>query len=161
MAGFHIRDKVFDTATPVGFLLPFLVAALIGWAIYAHSKPVAAPLNQETAPSGKVTVTTPALPPTAEEVDAADAAILAYCTSDLRADTGCSLVADSNQTAPGFVLSGLHMTGQFAVDGAGTDGLALAKGSGSSWHVVWVGQQCIPQEIATQNRVPAALTICP
>jgi len=146
--------------TVVGFLLPIALATLIGLAIYAHSKPIQSAVTQTTDPSGGVTATAPAEPPTAAEVATADQAILGYCDNDLRQDTSCTLVPNSNVTAPGFVESGLKLSGTFATDGASPVGLALAKGSGTSWSVIWVGQTCIPQDTATQNAVPSSLNIC-
>lgn len=152
--------KHFDPMVFVGFLLPVALAVLIGLAIHAHSRPISAPVTQTTNSSGGVTATAPANLPTTGEISAANSAILTYCSNDLRSDTSCSLVANSNKTAPGFVESGLQMTGHFATDGNSSQGLALAKGSGGTWTVVWVGQNCIPQDIASQNAVPSSLNIC-
>jgi hypothetical protein len=153
-------EKKFDPVTVVGFLIPVLLAILIGVAIRAHSRPIQAPLTQTTNFSGGVTSTAPVNPPTADEVAAANDAILAYCRNDLRQDTSCGLVANSNKTAPGFVVSGLQMNGHFASDGNSSQGIALAKGSGSTWSVIWVGQSCIPQDVANQYAVPGSLGVC-
>lgn len=155
-----ILKKLMDPAVIIGFLIPIGLAVLIGLAIQAHSKPIQDPLSQTTNASGGVTATAPVNPPTAAEVSAADAAILTYCSNDLRQDTSCLLVPNSNATAPGFVEAGLKMSGQFATDGNSSAGLALAKGGGNTWSVVWVGQNCIPQDVATQNNVPSSLSIC-
>ena len=152
--------KKFDPVVVIGFLIPVFLAALIGLAIRAHSRPIQSPLTQTTNFSGGVTSTAPANPPTADEIAAANAAILAYCRNDLRQDTSCGLVANSNKTAPGFVVSGLQMSGHFASDGSSAEGMALAKGSGSTWSVVWVGQNCIPLDIANQYAVPSSLNVC-
>ncbi|HUB93847.1 MAG TPA: hypothetical protein VMB52_05075 [Verrucomicrobiae bacterium] len=154
------KGKHFDPATLVGFMIPIAFATLVGALIYAHANPIKAPVAQQTNASGSVTATTPVDPPTATEIATANQIILSYCSSDLRADTSCALVGNSTTTAPGFVETGLKMNGTFATDGASTNGLALAKGSGSSWAVVWVGQGCIPQDIATEYAVPSSLNIC-
>ena len=149
--------------TLVGFLIPIGFATLIGLAIYAHSKPISLPESQTTNASGGVTSTAPINPPTAAEVATANAVILAYCQNDLRQDTSCALIPNSNATAPGFVESGLKMSGTFAAadtEGAAPEGMALAKGSGSSWSVVWVGQSCIPSDIASENGVPSSMDVC-
>jgi hypothetical protein len=153
----------FDPMIAVGFLLPIAFATLIGLAIYAHSKPIQMPESQTTNASGGVTATAPVSTPTATQVAAANAAILSYCENDLRQDTSCALIPNSDTTAPGFVESGLRMTGSFATsdtEGASPVGLALAKASGSSWSVVWVGQNCIPSDVASENAVPSSLNIC-
>lgn len=152
--------KQFDPVTLVGFLIPVGLAVLIGLIIHAYSQPIPAPLRQETSPSGNVTATTPVNPPTNAEIAAANQAILDYCSNDLRKDTGCSLIAGSTLTAPGFVETGLKMSGSFAADGTSAQGLALAKGSGNSWAVVWVGQNCVPTDVASQNSVPGSLKVC-
>jgi hypothetical protein len=152
--------KSFDPMTIVGFLLPIVFAMLIGFAIRAHSRPIQSPLAQNTNPSGGVTSTAPVNPPSSDEVAAADNAILSYCRNDLRQDTSCGLIANSNKTAPGFVESGVQMSGHFAADGSSAEGLALAKGSGSTWSVIWVGQNCLPQDIANQYAVPDTLSVC-
>src|SRR5882762_7584071 len=85
-------QKRFDVVTLLGFLVPFALAVLIGILIHTHSKPIPAPLTQTTNPSGGVTATAPASPPSASEIVTANAAILAYCSSDLRQDTSCALV---------------------------------------------------------------------
>lgn len=149
-----------DPMTVVGFLVPMALAILVGLAIHARSKPISAPVHQTTNASGNVTATTPVNLPTSDEVAAANQAILAYCSSDLRQDVSCALVPNSSTTAPGFVETGLRMSGSFATDGSSSEGLALASGSGSSWSVVWVGQNCIPKDVASQNAVPSSLTIC-
>jgi len=153
-------NKRFDPVTVVGFLIPVALAVLIGLVISARSRPITQPLRQTTDASGSVTATTPVNQPTAAEVSAANQAILNYCSSDLRADTSCALIPDSSSTAPGFVETGLKMSGSFATDGTSPNGLALAKGSGNSWSVVWVGQSCIPKDIAAQNAVPGSLNVC-
>jgi len=152
--------KRFDPMTIVGFLVPIALATLTGLAIYAHSRPIQSAITQTTDPSGGVTATTPVNPPTAAEVAVADQTILAYCDNDLRQDTSCAITPNSNVTAPGFVESGLKLSGTFATDGASPTGLALAKGSNTSWTVVWIGQSCIPQDVATENAVPSSLNIC-
>ncbi|HEY4160934.1 MAG TPA: hypothetical protein VGM08_02635 [Candidatus Saccharimonadales bacterium] len=150
----------FNPVTIMGFLIPVALAVLIGLIIGARSRPITQPVQQTTDASGSVTATAPVNQPTAAEVSAANQAILNYCSSDLRADTSCSLLANSTKTAPGFVETGLKLSGTFAVDGASPNGLALAKGSGSSWSVVWVGQSCVPKDVASQNAVPGTLNIC-
>jgi hypothetical protein len=152
--------KRFDPMTMVGFLIPIALTTLIGLAIYAHSKPIQSAVTQTTDPSGGVTATAPADPPTAAEVAVANQAILSYCDNDLRQDTSCTLVPNTNVTAPGFVESGLKLSGTFATDGASPVGLALTKGSGTSWSVIWIGQTCIPQDVATENSVPSSLNVC-
>ena len=152
--------KSSDPLAVLGFLIPIALAVLIGLAIHAHSRPIQAPVAQTTNPSGGVTSTAPADPPTADEISAANTAILSYCSNDLRQDTSCALVPNSVKTAPGFVESGLQMSGHFATDGTSSQGLALAKGSGGSWSVVWVGQNCIPADMASQNAVPSSLNVC-
>jgi hypothetical protein len=154
-----VRERV-DPITLLGFTIPILLAVLIGMLIRAHSNPITAPLKQTTNATGTVTSTTPVNPPTADEVAAANQAILNYCSSDLRQDTSCQLIPNSTATVPGFVETGVKMSGSFANDGATPNGLALAKGSGTSWSVVWVGQNCIPQDVASQNAVPKSLTVC-
>jgi len=156
-----IAKKIADPLVVVGFLIPIALAVLIGLVVHAHSKPIQAPVAQTTNASGGVTSTAPANPPTPDEVNAANAAILSYCSNDLRQDTTCSLVAGSDKTAPGFVESGLKMSGHFATDGTSSEGLALAKGSGSTWSVIWVGQNCVPGDVASQNAVPSSLNVCP
>jgi len=163
LASLFSTKKPFDPMTLIGFLMSIGLAVLIGMAIYAHSKPIQIPVTQTTNASGAVTSTAPVNPPTAAEVAAANAAILSYCQNDLRQDTSCALIANSDQTAPGFVESGLKMSGTFAssaTDGTSPVGLALAKGSGATWSVVWVGQNCIPPDTASQNEVPSSLNIC-
>lgn len=155
-----IAKKGFDSAVIAGFLLPALVAVLIGLAIRAHSRPIQTPMAQTTDSSGSVTATAPVNLPTAAEIAAANAAVLAYCENDLRQDTSCALVLGTDTTAPGFVEAGLKLDGHFATDGNSSQGLALAKGSGDSWVVIWVGQSCIPPDVATQNSVPSSLNIC-
>lgn len=155
-----IVKKFSDPLTAIGFLIPIALAILIGLIIHAHSKPIQAPVSQTTNPSGGVTATAPVNPPTADEIAAANSAILSYCNNDLRQDTSCALVANSDKTAPGLVESGLNMSGHFASDGNSSQGLALAKGSGTSWSVVWVGQNCIPKDVANQNSVPGSLNVC-
>jgi hypothetical protein len=158
-----LTKKLADPMVLVGFLVPVALAILIGLLIRANSNPIASPLAEATNPSGAVTAVTPVDPPTASEIASATQTILAYCDNDLRVDTSCSIIANSTSTAPGFVETGLQMSGSFAAEGTGgtsPDGLALAKGSGTSWAVIWVGQTCIPQDIATQNAVPSSLNIC-
>ncbi len=152
--------KRFDPITVVGFLIPISLAILIGLIISMRSQPIAQPVQQTTDASGTVTATAPVNPPTAAEVSAANQAILNYCTSDLRANTSCALTPGSTSTAPGFVETGLKLSGTFAADGASPNGLALARGSDNSWAVIWVGQNCIPRDVATQNAVPASLNVC-
>jgi len=153
-------EKRFDPVVLVGFLIPVGLAILIGLIIHAYSNPIPEPLRQETNASGAVTATTPVNPPTDAEIAVANQTILNYCSSDLRQDTSCTLIPNSTVTAPGFVETGLKLSGSFATDGASPNGLALAKGSGNSWAVVWVGQSCIPADVATQNAVPSSLKIC-
>jgi hypothetical protein len=160
MANPFVASKRFDPTILVGFLIPIGLAILVGLIIHTYSQPIAAPVRQETNPSGAVTATTPVNPPTDAEVAAANEAILNYCSSDLRKDTSCSLIAGNTVTAPGFVETGLKLSGSFATDGASPNGLALAKGSGNSWAVVWVGQSCIPADVAAQNSVPTSLKVC-
>jgi len=153
----------FDPMSIIGFLLPMALAILIGFAIYAHSKPIQMPESQTTNASGGVTSTSPVNTPTAAQVSAANDAILSYCENDLRQDTSCALVPNSDSIAPGFVESGLKMTGTFATSdtqGASPAGLALAKENGDSWVVIWVGQNCIPKNVASENGVPSSLNIC-
>jgi hypothetical protein len=154
------KENLKDPAVIAGFLIPILVAVAIGLLIRIHSKPIAAPVEQQTNASGAVTSTAPVNPPTAAEVASANQTILNYCSSDLRQDTSCALIANSTVAAPGFVETGVKLSGSFASDGATPDGLALAKGSGTSWSVIWVGQTCIPKDVASQNNVPTTLTIC-
>ena len=156
---FMTVKKRFDPATALGFVIPILLAVLIGLLIRAHSNPIQAPVTETTNASGGVTATAPANPPTASEIASANQAILNYCNNDLRQDTSCQLLSNT-MSAPGFVETGLKMSGSFAADGASPDGLALAKGSGTSWSVVWVGQSCIPQDVANQNAVPTSLNVC-
>jgi hypothetical protein len=150
----------FDPMVLVGFLIPLAAATLIGLAIYSHSKPIQSPVTQTTNASGGVTSTAPVNAPTLSDIAAANTAILSYCQNDLRQDTTCVLVPDSNATAPGFVESGLKMSGAFAADGSSPIGLALAKESGTSWSVIWVGQSCVPTDVATENGVPSSMNVC-
>jgi hypothetical protein len=160
LAQFTAKYKRFDPIVVLGFLLPICVAVLIGMAIYSHSRPIQAPITETTDSSGGVTSTAPANPPTAAEITNATAAILSYCQNDLRQDTSCTLVANSNKTAPGYVESGLTMSGQFASDGNSSAGIAIAKGSGSNWTVIWVGQNCVPKDTASQDGIPITLSVC-
>jgi hypothetical protein len=160
MANSFAGTKRFDPATLVGFLVPVGLAVLIGLIIHAYSQPIGAPVRQETNASGAVTATTPVDPPTEAEIAVANQTILSYCSNDLRKDTSCSLIAGSTVTAPGFIETGLKMSGSFATDGTSAQGVALAKGSGTSWAVVWVGQSCIPKDVATQNSVPGSFKVC-
>jgi hypothetical protein len=163
VAGLLEKQGRFDPMVVVGFLIPVAIAVLIGIAIYAHSQPITIPESQTTNASGGVTSTSPANPPSAADIAAADAAILMYCQNDLRQDTSCALISNSNSTAPGFVESGLKMSGSFAAsdtEGAAPQGLALAKEDGTSWDVIWVGQTCIPNNVASENGVPSSLNIC-
>lgn len=152
-----LNPRNYDPATLVGFAIPFLLAALIATAFHIHT---AVQKHNQTASSqnGQTVATGPL--PTADEISNANNTILSYCSSDLRQDTSCALVPNSDVTAPGFVETGLQMSGSFADDGSSSQGLALAKGSGANWEVVWVGQNCIPQDVATKNQVPASLNIC-
>lgn len=153
----------FDPMIIVGFLIPIALTILIGLAIYSHSRPIQTPVAETTNASGGVTSTAPLNTPSASDIAAANAAILAYCQNDLRQDTTCTLLPNSDNTAPGFVESGLKMSGSFAsasTDGTSPVGLALAKGNGSSWSVIWVGQNCIPSDVASENSVPTTLNIC-
>jgi hypothetical protein len=153
----------FGPGGAVGFLIPVAIAILIGLVIRANSNPIQAPVAQTTNASGGVTADTPVNPPTANEIATANQTILSYCSNDLRVDTSCALLPNSTTIAPGFVETGLKMSGTFAdADTGGTspNGLALAKGSGNSWAVIWVGQTCIPPDVATENSVPSAFTIC-
>ncbi|HUB93735.1 MAG TPA: hypothetical protein VMB52_04485 [Verrucomicrobiae bacterium] len=155
--------KLLDPMVLVGFLVPVALAILIGLVIRANSNPIAAPVAQTTNASGGVTAVTPVNPPSASEIASANQTILAYCDNDLRVNTSCALIPNSTSSAPGFVETGLHMSGSFAAaDTGGTspDGLALAKGSGTSWAVIWVGQNCIPKDVATENAVPSSFNIC-
>lgn len=154
------RQRQLDNYTLLGLAAPIVLAVAIGLVVHAAARPIAAPVHQETNASGAVTETTPVDQPTAAEIAAANQAILAYCGNDLRQDTSCSLMSNSSMTAPGFVETGLQMHGNFAADGSSSQGLALAKGSGTSWAVIWVGQDCIPRDVATQNSVPSSLNIC-
>lgn len=154
------RQQQLDSYTLLGFAVPIMLAVAIGLVVHAAARPIAAPVHQETNASGAVTETTPVNQPTAAEIAAANQAILGYCSSDLRQDTSCSLISNSSMTAPGFVETGLQMHGNFAADGSSSQGLALAKGSGTDWAVIWVGQGCIPRDTATQNGVPTSLNIC-
>ena len=153
-------QRQLDSYTFLGFAAPIVLAVVVGLLIHAAARPIAQPLHQVTNASGAVTDTTPVNQPTAAEVAAANQAILAYCSNDLRQDVSCSLMASSSMTAPGFVEAGLQMHGSFATDGSSSQGLALAKGSGTNWAVIWVGQGCIPRDVATQNDVPTSLNIC-
>ncbi|HSX31381.1 MAG TPA: hypothetical protein VLE99_05685 [Candidatus Saccharimonadales bacterium] len=142
----------------LGFVVPFALAVLIGLLLRPH--PVSMPSNATSTTSQTSSAATSGSQPTAAEVSAANAAILTYCRSDLRADTSCSLIPNSSITAPGFVKTDLSMTGQFATDGSSSRGSALAKGAGNAWSVIWVGQGCIPKNVATGNNVPASLNVC-
>ncbi|MEJ0072966.1 MAG: hypothetical protein WDN27_02675 [Candidatus Saccharibacteria bacterium] len=145
----------------IGFCIPLVLALLIGWGVHAHySKPAPLPDDTTAASSASQSEAATGPLPTASEIAAANAAILAYCSNDLRSDTNCSLVANSNATAPGFVESGISESGHYETGNNTTAGEALAKGSGSSWTVIWLGQGCIPQNIAEQNNVPNTLSIC-
>jgi len=155
--------KRFDRLTVLGFLIPILLAVAVGLLIRANSQPVPIPETQTTNASGGVTSQTPANPPSAAEVANANQTILNYCDNDLRADTSCEIIPNTDQTAPGFVETGLKMSGSFAAaDTGGTTpvGSALAKGSGDSWSVIWVGQGCIPTDVASQNAVPSSFDVC-
>jgi len=155
--------KLLDPLVLAGFLIPVALAVAVGLLIRTHSNPIPSPVSQTTNASGNVTAVTPVNLPTASEINSANQAILNYCDNDLRVNTSCSLIANSTVTAPGLVETGLKMSGSFATEGAGgssPEGLALAKGSGTSWAVIWVGQTCVPKDIATQYSVPSSLNTC-
>ena len=149
--------------TVIGFLLPFALVLLMGFALHSHKRSVTNIPLSSTASSRTSTPTAgdTRQQPSGSEISSADAAILTYCQDDLRQGTNCSLIANSNVAAPGFVESGVRMSGYFEGQNSRTDGLALAAGSGSSWSVIWVGQGCIPQDIANQNNVPSTFNVCP
>jgi len=144
--------------TIIGFLSPLLLAGLIGLLLHVHGhhQPAAT-----TRPATAATTGVPSGPlPSGSAVSVANAAIVAYCNNDLRQDDHCSLVADSDVTAPGFVKAGIRESGHYATGDDTTDGVAVAKGSGSSWSVIWLGQGCVPKAVADQNQVPASLGVC-
>lgn len=165
MATKHLRAHSAGISTPAvaGFLLPLLLAILIGLLVHGHqAQPT--PARTQTAVSAETPSSTPTAPatapPSAEEIAAANAAILAYCKNDLRQGTDCTLIDNSNVAAPGFVKSGVRMSGYFEGRNTSTDGAAVAKGSGNNWSVIWVGQGCVPTDIATKYAVPGSLGIC-
>lgn len=152
-----LNPRNYDPATLIGFALPFLLAVIVATLFHMHTS-VQKHHQATTEQSTQAQQTGPL--PSADEVTAANNTILSYCSSDLRQDTSCSLMPGSDVTAPGFVEAGLQMSGSFANDGSSSQGLALAKGSGTNWDVVWVGQNCIPPDVAAKNKVPATLNIC-
>jgi len=156
----HGVSDGFSLPAVIGFLAPLVLALLIGL-VLSHHKP-AQTLSQKS--SQTAVVSSDAAPvgtqPTDSDIEAANAAVLAYCSSDLRQDTSCALIPGSDVAAPGFVETGLKESGQFDPNGATNQGLGLAKQSGSSWSVIWVGQGCIPKDVAAQNNVPGSLNIC-
>lgn len=160
--------KRFRRETIIGFIVPFACVAVIGLALRIHTSitrktsPVQSGTANTTKPANASAGATPTIgvQPSAADVAAANAAILAYCTSDLRQDSYCSLIANSNIAAPGFVASQITETGSFADGVTSSQGTALAKASGATWSVVWVGQGCVPQNVAKQYSVPNAFTIC-
>jgi len=157
----HFRQNSFSRVTLIGFLLPLVLALLIG-GLLSHHKPAKAVNSNNTRDT--TVVSSNAAPagtqPTDSDIAAANAALLAYCSNDLRQGTSCSLINGSDVAVPGFVEVGISETGQFDPNGASNKGLGLAKQDGASWSVIWVGQDCIPKDVATQNAVPAALNIC-
>lgn len=147
----------------IGFLTPLVLAVLVAIILHHPAPKTAAPVASNTGQTATPASDTPApsgAMPTDSEVSAAKAAILAYCTSDLRQDTTCTLIGGHDGTAPGFVKTGVRTTGHFEDSGAVNDGEGVAKGSGSSWTVIWVGQGCIPSDVASKNGVPASLGVC-
>lgn len=150
--------------TLIGFMLPLVLAAVVGVILHASIKPVSAPavVGTDAAAIGTVsnaTNTTNQLP-SAGDIESANTAILNYCRNDLRQGTNCTLINNTDVTAPGFVESGVRMSGYFEGHNSSTDGVALAKGGGSSWSVLWVGQGCIPKSIAASNGVTQPLQVC-
>jgi hypothetical protein len=159
----HIGSKGVSRPAVIGFLTPLVIAILIAIALHHPAPKTAAPATSSTsqaaAQAHDASVASGAQP-TEREVSAAKAAILAYCTSDLRQDTSCTLIGGHDGTAPGFVKTGVRTTGHFEDSGTVNDGEAVAKGGGSNWTVVWVGQGCIPSDIASKNGVPTSLGVC-
>ncbi|HSX06959.1 MAG TPA: hypothetical protein VLG92_04515 [Candidatus Saccharimonadia bacterium] len=150
--------------TIIGFFLPFLLAACAGILFHLYNKPVSRPFTTGTNITA-IGTTSPTSTisndlPTTADVASANAAILDYCRNDLRTGTNCTLLANSDITAPGFVESGVRMSGYFEGHSSATDGVALAKGGGSSWSVIWIGQGCIPKNVANSNNVTQPLQVC-
>jgi hypothetical protein len=157
-----VRSRLQRVTVPgiIGFCAPFALLILLAL-IFHHPVAPATTASTTTGDKTAASATTSAGPlPTSDEVAAANQAILSYCTNDLRQGTNCTLISNSNVTAPGFVESGVRMSGYFEGNSSTTDGSALAKGSGSSWQVIWVGQGCIPKNVAQQNDVAASLDVC-
>jgi hypothetical protein len=143
-------------------LTPLVLAVLVAIILHHPAPKTASPATStttQTATHGSDAPASGAMP-SDSEVANAKAAILAYCTSDLRQDTSCTLIGGHDGTAPGFVKTGVRTTGHFEDSGAVNDGAAVAKGGDNSWTVIWVGQGCIPSDIASKNSVPTSLGVC-
>lgn len=144
-------------------MLPLILAAFVGLVLHRTIKPISSPtpVGTDAAAIGTLS-TTPATNqlPSAAGIESANTAILNYCRNDLRQGTNCTLLPSTDVTAPGFVESGVRMSGYFEGAHSSTDGLALAKGSGGSWLVIWVGQNCIPKDVAATNGVTQPLQVC-
>ncbi len=150
--------------TIIGFTIPLILATFVGVLLQLSIKPVSKPASIGTDAAAIGTLPTmPTAPnqlPAAADIESADNAILTYCRNDLRQGTNCTLIGNSSVTAPGFVESGVRMSGYFEGHTSSTDGIALAKGGGSSWSVLWIGQGCIPKNIANSNGVTQPLQVC-
>jgi len=147
-------------------MLPLVLAVVVGTLLHLTIKPLREPatIGASTAiiSTGSATpnASSTSQLPSAADIESANNAILAYCRNDLRQGTNCTLISNSSVTAPGFVESGVRMSGYFEGHTSSTDGVALAKGGGGSWSVLWVGQGCIPKSIASSNDVTQPLQVC-
>lgn len=155
-----VISKFRDKWTIAGFAIPIFLALLVASFLHFVNQPGSVDSKKLATKSSTISSGTGPLP-SSEEINAANNVILEYCSRDLRKDTSCTLNEGTNQTAPGFVEIGLRINGSFAADGSSSQGLALAKGSGQEWSVIWVGQNCIPHSIAATYNVPMSLHTCP
>ena len=150
----------------IGFLIPFAVAVVIGVLLHLNGQQAPSPESTGNTRGTQISPSTASgpqertAPPSAEEVSQANAAILTYCRNDLRQGTNCTLIANTDKTAPRFVLSGVRMSGYFLGSYIVTDGWGLAQQSGGSWNVIWIGQGCIPKNVAGEHKVASSLGVC-
>ena len=157
----YLKNKPWhDPVTWVGFAVPFAITILLGVLIHSQLHPIAAPIDQASDGTPQQSAPVSTTMPTADDVASAKQAVLQYCQNDLRKDTSCRLSNAAPVTAPGFVEVSIVESGQFEGSASSMQGLGLAKSTSNGWQVIWVGQGCVPQNVAAQNQVPTTFSIC-
>lgn len=96
--------------------------------------------------------------PSASDIQAAHAAMIADCQKNYPSDT-CASSSQDDKTAPNFVEGsvGANVPGEDIADAAY---VALAKDIGGKWTVIWSGQSCIPKTTASQYAIPSVFNVC-